>query len=670
MGKSLIGGSLGGNDPKATKDVGGAAFGANFGEFIGSFFNPKASEIFEARTATRIFDDHQNIALTSIRGGQTPKFNENENLYGFSIYRFKSGFLGGWEVTKVDSLLGGSLTNALTGGDQLANVSSYFFNVHPSALNVSEPFATTLVPTQGGGIYAESQGVVLTTLSIAGTTGYRPSLTRAIPDKADHTIPHQSNEPTGFINFLKLRNLFRNYSDLKKNSAQSYNTYMVWYNGKEQESWFFEPSEFITLRDASSPFTYRYEVRGTLTQKVNFSSISSTLNPNFGSLHFYLAMLNRAESVLASSPLMNVAYSDQTVSIGTFIDTVVKFGSVISKTQQSLVNFVQGAGGIVAAPVALLLTLVSAAQSIAVSTKKLQDSFVELFDVSEEEAVTLKNVFYENLFTIEAWARRVVWDSLTAIDLIKEQASTPLTEIKNNHAKYNNTSYLHNVDEDYDIIPYVIPDTQKSLKEIVLEATGDITTLDWVIEMNQLEYPYISNSGTGKTKFNAIKSPGEIIFLPYPSKPIPPTIFTKLSYKKIQSNPYVEMLGRDIKLNKTTGLGGFSAFEMAVSPSGDLDLVEGEDNIAQTIDIKLNTTRGELPLHPGFGLVPVIGRKGTRNLKFDLYLSLNDTLLSDGRIEDLSNVFVKIDGDKVGMSLRANIIGSLPYVPVDVAFKG
>ena len=109
---------------------------------------------------------------------------------------------------------------------------------------------------------------------------------------------------------------------------------------------------------------------------------------------------------------------------------------------------------------------------------------------------------------------------------------------------------------------------------------------------------------------------------------------------------------------------------MAISPTGDLDVVKGKQNMKQAIELKLHTTRGDLPLHPGYGFVPVIGTKGTRNLNFNLYLSLNDTMLSDGRIEDLSNVKIQIKGDQTNVSFRANIIGSIPYVPVTFNTKG
>ena len=92
-------------------------------------------------------------------------------------------------------------------------------------------------------------------------------MTHVVTQNPDNVIPHTLNEPTGYLNFLKLRNLFRNYSDLKRTKSLSYKTYMIFYNNKEQEAWFFEPDTFTTNRDSSSPFTYDYNISGKLIPK-------------------------------------------------------------------------------------------------------------------------------------------------------------------------------------------------------------------------------------------------------------------------------------------------------------------------------------------------------------------------------------------------------------------
>jgi len=169
-------------------------------------------------------------------------------------------------------------------------------------------------------------------------------------------------------------------------------------------------------------------------------------------------------------------------------------------------------------------------------------------------------------------------------------------------------------------------------------------------------------------KSKHLKGPGDSLILPIDPKPIPKDVYTKLPYKP-SLNVYEELLGRDIKLNKKLGSNGTPKFAFSVSPTGDLDVVKGKDNILQALDIKLQVERGELFLHPNFGMISVVGEKALRSLKYNLYLAINDTMLSDGRIEDLSDLSITLNGDQASIGCHVNIIGSLPNVPVEFNLK-
>ena len=109
---------------------------------------------------------------------------------------------------------------------------------------------------------------------------------------------------------------------------------------------------------------------------------------------------------------------------------------------------------------------------------------------------------------------------------------------------------------------------------------------------------------------------------------------------------------------------GQKKFDFAISDTGDLDLVESTENMIQAIYIKLNIERGELDLHPWFGLIDVIGMKSTLNLSFAANLAINDTMLSDGRIESISGLTIATTGDQMNVQLNAHIIGNNSVVPV------
>ena len=122
-----------------------------------------------------------------------------------------------------------------------------------------------------------------------------------------------------------------------------------------------------------------------------------------------------------------------------------------------------------------------------------------------------------------------------------------------------------------------------------------------------------------------------------------------------------------LKLSKIEYDQGFEGFVFDLTDTGDIALVDGRDNLIQAIYIKLNVPKGDLPLHPSFGKVDVVGVKATRNLLFASYLSYNDTMLSDGRIESLSDIDIKISGDTMEVSFVAHVINGIPSIPVGLS---
>ena len=662
-----------------------SAAGATLGGIIDAL-GPKASEIFEERSATGIWESHQEMAVLNIGGGNDTNFSENENLYGFSIFKFNKGILGGgWANANMSSLLAMDLSGVL-GEDHNRQASSYFFNLHPKAINLSEPFATQIIPTQGGGVYTESQGVILRTLTITGTTGYRPSLANVSPTSRDGTIPWTPGEPTGYLNFLKLRNVFRNYSDLKRDHSLAYKMHMVWFNNREQEAWFFEPSAFTTSRDASSPFTYTYNISGTLIQKVNFSSVVNTIHPDPTSPHFQIATMRRAATMINGIVSLWVPDLGDDIVGDVLKSTRVLLQAVddVDKTVTGLATM--GAGFTQSFTLALGIILTTVA-SFKTSWNKLQDNPSKLWGDganSEEWADNYTNqykMFIDGAYAVDTLQRSVTKlaqpELLTQIAALSSAATKGAakaganTSTGNASLAYGESSqaYLEDPGTAWTGVP--VPDSDVSLESLVSSLVGDPAAVSAVITYNGLDYPYITGTPAYQKGANRVLTKGDLIYLPFPKELVSGDINTKINPLKSSLSLYKEVLGRDLKLTKSTqGTTGVSEFNLSISPNGDLDLIAGEDNIKQAIEIKLNVERGELGTHPEFGLIPVMGKKGTKVLNFDLYLSLNDTMLSDGRIKELVDTRVKTTGDKLSVQTKVYVIGQVPYVPLSFTLGG
>ena len=183
-------------------------------------------------TVTRHSDIGRSAGLTGARINEAIK-----NLYSVVIYDMVSNTAYNPELPLDPS---GKRKSA-----------EFFFSVPPKVHEFTEPFATTIVPTQDGGRYVESHGSIMKEIRVSGTTGFRPNKTLqqneipllgqgpvnqavAIEDaltsplfgtQATRITEILNKEVTGYDDVMFLRNIFRLYSDIKDKEVQR-----VWVN--------------------------------------------------------------------------------------------------------------------------------------------------------------------------------------------------------------------------------------------------------------------------------------------------------------------------------------------------------------------------------------------------------------------------------------------------------
>lgn len=630
-----------------------------FGDYANAIRN-KEQDVLSMREATFPARSHREIALQNIGGGPLPEFS-NSNLYGFAMMTFTGGWDSGWNVIDIKSVLKPPVTAAFTGGDAVGNASSYFFNVNPKAIAVSEPNAVHVVPTQNNGFYVESQGTVLRRLSISGTTGFRPARSKL---NDDQLLPNNPDEPTGYLNHIKLRNLFRNYSQLKKDPKQAKNTYLVWYNGYTQEAWFCEPESFSTTKDASSPFVSRYEISITLLHKVAFSAISVKLSPGDLGEQFWLESIRLAALALNRDniPSWLKDTNDVVNDIAKTIDTVSKGVALV---ERYLTNALALGGTALGVVPALAAPIMQSTKNLLFNTKSLVDGTRTFID-SKADTLDDFGSLWENFGADIQSICISIAHSTNALILseLYKRGDTIKTNIEDSNKYYRGVGgNINPPNDDYIYIESKVPKNVDDLKTIIGNNDGDINSEQLLNWFNELKFPYISPIPSSNTLI-----PGDTIYIPYPNgKKIPDTIETKLFPLNITLGLYEEILGRDIKLVSLVTGTGQKSFDFGISDTGDLDLIESKENMIQAIYIKLNVERGELDLHPWFGFIDVIGMKSTLNLSFAANLAINDTMLSDGRIESISGLTISATGDVMQIKLNAHIYGHSGAIPVTVS---
>lgn len=106
-----------------------------------------------------------------------------------------------------------------------------------------------------------------------------------------------------------------------------------------------------------------------------------------------------------------------------------------------------------------------------------------------------------------------------------------------------------------------------------------------------------------------------------------------------------DRFGKDLRIMVTIDRDGFQQSDLAISRTGDLGTVEGEDTVIQAIRHRLCTRHGELTElgHPEYGslLETVIGEPNTEDTHRVIETLVRDCLQYEPRIENIIDVVAK-----------------------------
>lgn len=192
-----------------------------------------------------------------------------------------------------------------------------------------------------------------------------------------------------------------------------------------------------------------------------------------------------------------------------------------------------------------------------------------------------------------------------------------------------------------------------------IQSIGVLYNVDWteIATINGLEYPYVNSQIDAQKDNSDVAVIGETLVIPSQGVVIPHR--TGNSVDELESYTF----GGDLCLfsQKTTLNLEDQEKELCDNSEGDLLLVEGLNNLHQQLLIRLGTPKGTLVLHPEFGsnLTSYIGRKVTSELLTEISLEVQECILSDFRVKEISNLDVEFkDG---GIHIEATIIPISPY---------
>lgn len=540
------------------------------------------------------------------------------------------------------------------------NVAEFQFNVNPQALSMEEPAAVNIIPTQDGGHFVEHQGQLFKNITIKGTTGLRPNRGKGglIPVN-EVNAGTAGVERTGFEDLIDLRNLFRAYWSIKRNTEFAYRTVMVWQNGKDGELFVVEPLNFKIERDSSSPLTSSYEIQLKTLQRLDVSDLFKIKDSRVSrsSVDKFLSRVNSYTKSLAIGVTLVESGLDNLLSQGAKVSTRIL--APVHDILDGLSGIVTTSNRVVEIPRSLITDTISSIDELALSL--------------ESRAIVYANTGFIDGNAQSKRDLRLLQRTLTAVHSEDRLFATKPDNKIERRSRAFFTSALGIQDSGGEPLDIRNAESGVSINESVINGGEDIRGVakrllgvanKWksLVLYNNLKPPYVSSSGDG---INVLR-PGDNIKYPSAASKIQSgtTLTSEGNRGALPST--LEAFGRDVKLSHDSLDLGIDSFDLSVNPDGDLTTVEALENMIQAIEIKFNTERGDLDSHPEFGIKFPIGAKflgPTSTIEFQMYAKAS--ILADPRIQDVTKFGVGVVGNT--MSVNANIIldGVAQALPVD-----
>jgi nucleoid-associated protein YgaU len=195
-----------------------------------------------------------------------------------------------------------------------------------------------------------------------------------------------------------------------------------------------------------------------------------------------------------------------------------------------------------------------------------------------------------------------------------------------------------------------------TLERLALNELGDSTRWGEIVELNNMKYPYLSTDPLESR--DGVFTLGSKVLIPahnvngFSQVPEGATNRLNVDYSAVEKS-----LGVDLKLDGN--------FDLALTSSGDLDLIGSTDNLAQAILLKLSYEKGDLILYPSIGVGLDIGEKFPA-LK-DIQDGIVASILQDSRVDKISDL--NISQDNGALFLNFTIYVKNVDLPVPLSIK-
>lgn len=185
-----------------------------------------------------------------------------------------------------------------------------------------------------------------------------------------------------------------------------------------------------------------------------------------------------------------------------------------------------------------------------------------------------------------------------------------------------------------------------------IQYLGDLYSVDWreIVTINGLKYPYIDTDIVDNefAFVDTVAKIGNKLLIPNTSAVLP----LKSNNTAGEVEKYAFGCDLDLYEEKISSHGVLNLEtegNLSDAENGDVLTVEGIENLRQQISTRLGTPKGTLLLHPEWGsnLLSYIGRRMTPELLTEVSLEIQECVLSDFRVQQVSDITVQFADRRV-----------------------
>lgn len=575
--------------------------------------------------------------------------------------------------------------------------------IPPENYSMSEPFAIEVTPTMGSGLYVEENGILMRSIRLAGSTGWKPraalgsgsgALATLAPSKRSWSrmLPSViADRLSGHRHFQYLQDsVFRVYGDLKKDPSTSKDTRLFFHNPREMESWEVKPRQFDMERRRTL-YYYSIDLLAIAKAKPATMPLQSEDKPVLTILKDQMRAVVAAMGLLSGGirdlSAIQGAVKGVITNVSTMIDSVTEIYSAAN-------DFVEGTTTVVRAPLASvesMLELVDEAELLLYhGTQAELRGLMVLSDLQRGYLnAALSNLGYGGSLLLnhpsifeeseaevlrKAQSYQYPLTDLTpeAIALIKAMAApTSLSGIEQLGTSMSSGEAISAESAPRVQAPlagYTGAREYKvgqgdTLVNLAAAFLGDARLWPDLAILNNLRPPYLSDQAAipaARRGENGIMDSalwiGQKILIPNYSRP--PKSLENLPVLGVTRDEAaeVQLLGRDIKLERLAD----GQWDVPVkTENGGLDVrtVAGVDNLVQMAWSIFSIERGRDPMYLSVGVRRIVGiglgPADDEILKF----RLAEALENDTRIAAVRKIDLQSSADQVTAEITAEVRG-------------